>query len=387
MDRQRVGGNLRADAGLAAEVGKVGGEPVAEVDGGGGEAAAQQCQPHGDAGLRAAVADGPRCRVVHRCGKALGCALLAAPFHLGQFGGRATQFAGHVEGVAGRVRRCAAARGPLGPIPPAQCLRAPVRKAIRWCRHRPAEPRMRSARPRSPAKKPLDPAPPAAGCQHLAGQRQREESRQRTRAHCGQVAQAARQRPVADRLGRVPVAAEVASFQREVGRDQQLVTFRRAQDGAVVADAERQIRPRRPCRPRCPAAPHPTRTGCARSAPVRPFLVFIVRPSINPAMDGRDSDRLGARLRRRYGESWPSRRPETLWNSYNLSVDSSGKWIALTGATVKIQSNVQERWCTPVGNRKWRLQEFIRLAYRSPCRFCSQNAARDGQSQGIGFEF
>ena len=121
-----------------------------------------------------------------------------------------------------------------------------------------------SARARESGEEAVDPAASGGGCEHLAGQREREERGERTRAHGGQIAQAARQGAVADGFRRMPVAAEVAAFQREVGGDQDFVAAGRAQDRAVVADAEGdacgQIRPR------------PTRTGCVQSAPVRPSL-------------------------------------------------------------------------------------------------------------------
>ena len=52
--------------------------------------------------------------------------------------------------------------------------------------------------------------------------------------------------------------------------------------------------------------------------------------------------------------------------------------------TVKIEGNVQERWCEPVGNREWRLQEFIR--WRTALRAvlsASKNAGRRSNS-GVG---
>ena len=52
MNWQCVAQHLGADAGLAAEVGEVGGEAVAEVDGGGGQTAAKQRLSDCEAGLR-----------------------------------------------------------------------------------------------------------------------------------------------------------------------------------------------------------------------------------------------------------------------------------------------------------------------------------------------
>ena len=47
MDGQRSEPQLRADAGLVAEVGEVGGEPIAQVDGRGGEAVARTARTKG----------------------------------------------------------------------------------------------------------------------------------------------------------------------------------------------------------------------------------------------------------------------------------------------------------------------------------------------------
>ncbi len=107
MNRQRGGFNLRADAGFAAEVGEVGGEAVAEVDGGGGEAAAQQGKAHRKARLRIEL------RVRVGIGDVRGYGAQSGGFAaLGQgrqLHGRAAQRAGDVEGVAGTA--AAAAQG------------------------------------------------------------------------------------------------------------------------------------------------------------------------------------------------------------------------------------------------------------------------------------
>ena len=71
-----------------------------------------------------------------------------------------------------------------------------------------------------------------------AGDGEREESRQRAGAHGGEVGEAAGEGTVADGGGRVPVAAEVTAFERQIGGDDDLVAAGRGKDGAVVADAE-----------------------------------------------------------------------------------------------------------------------------------------------------
>ena len=157
--------------------------------------------------------------------------------HCGKLGGRATQFAGDVERVAGAGRAAAQGAtgggradqhdvcqhqfaGRLGGVAAGQRDGVLVRQTAQA------------------GEESLDPARPARLASISRGQREREEGRQRTRAHGGQIAKAARQRPVADRLRRMPVAAEVAAFEGEVGGDEEFVASGRAQDGAVVADAE-----------------------------------------------------------------------------------------------------------------------------------------------------
>src|SRR6185312_1973337 len=66
----------------------------------------------------------------------------------------------------------------------------------------------------------------------------REEGGERGCAHGGEVAEASGEAAVADGLGRMEVAAEVADFEAEVGGDEDFCVGRRAEDGAVVADAE-----------------------------------------------------------------------------------------------------------------------------------------------------
>ncbi len=75
------------------------------------------------------------------------------------------------------------------------------------------------------------------GLGQIARQGQGKEGRDRFSAHGGDVAQSARQAAVADRFRRMPVAAEVDAFQREVGRDQGFSSRQQAQHGAVVSNS------------------------------------------------------------------------------------------------------------------------------------------------------
>jgi hypothetical protein len=71
---------------------------------------------------------------------------------------------------------------------------------------------------------------------------QREKRGDGASAHGGQIAESAGEGAVADGLCRVPVEAEVAAGDREVGGYGELFAGGGTKDGAVVADAETQLR-------------------------------------------------------------------------------------------------------------------------------------------------
>ena len=97
-----------------------------------------------------------------------------------------------------------------------------------------------------------DPGRPASRChRQLARQTQRKKCRHRPCSHRCQVAHAARQGPVANRLRRVPVQPEVAAGNRQIRGNRQLFAAPRSNQGAVVADAQAQTAR---CRPRRSAA-------------------------------------------------------------------------------------------------------------------------------------
>ncbi len=66
---------------------------------------------------------------------------------------------------------------------------------------------------------------------------EREKAGERGCAHSGEVAETSGEGAVADGLGGVPVSAEVAAFEGEVGGDEQVVVGGWGENGAVVADA------------------------------------------------------------------------------------------------------------------------------------------------------
>jgi len=77
----------------------------------------------------------------------------------------------------------------------------------------------------------------AGGCE-LAGQTEGEKGGEGARAHGGEVAETAGEGAMADGLGGVPVEAEVAAGDGKVGGDGDFFSGTRAEEGAVVADAE-----------------------------------------------------------------------------------------------------------------------------------------------------
>lgn len=76
------------------------------------------------------------------------------------------------------------------------------------------------------------------GACELRWQRKGQKSRNRPGPHGCDIAQTARQAPVAGGFRGVPVAAEVYLLEEQVGGDDELVTAPRAQDGAIIADTE-----------------------------------------------------------------------------------------------------------------------------------------------------
>jgi hypothetical protein len=81
---------------------------------------------------------------------------------------------------------------------------------------------------------------PAAGLSELAGQAERQKRSDGAGAHGGEVAEAAGKGAMADGFGWVPIEAEVAAGDGEVGGDGQFLAWTQADEGAVVANAQAQ---------------------------------------------------------------------------------------------------------------------------------------------------
>ena len=80
----------------------------------------------------------------------------------------------------------------------------------------------------------------ARGYCQLARQAKGKKGCDGTGAHGGQVAEATRQNPMGDGFRLLPVEAEVAAGDGEVGCDGDFLATARAKQGAVVADAKAQ---------------------------------------------------------------------------------------------------------------------------------------------------
>jgi len=87
----------------------------------------------------------------------------------------------------------------------------------------------------------VDPYATLPGREHLCGKGEGEECGEGARTHGGEVAEAAGERAVADGSGGWRSRRKVAAFEGEVGGDEELVAAGRAEDGAVVADAEDEV--------------------------------------------------------------------------------------------------------------------------------------------------
>ena len=77
-------------------------------------------------------------------------------------------------------------------------------------------------------------------CDEIAGQAEGEKGSDGPRAHGGQVAESAGKGAMADGFRRVPIEAEVAAGDGEIGGDGQFLAGAQAEQGAVVADAQPQ---------------------------------------------------------------------------------------------------------------------------------------------------
>ena len=102
--------------------------------------------------------------------------------------------------------------------------------------------------PEEAVEKAIHPAWTAASFpRQLRGHREREKCGEGASTHRRQITQAARQAAMPDRLGRVPLAAEMHLLKREVGGYDDIFVGPGSQDGAVVANAHAELAPRRTC--------------------------------------------------------------------------------------------------------------------------------------------
>jgi hypothetical protein len=229
MEGDCGGVDFGSEAGGFAEVGEVGGEAVADVDGGGGEVTAKEGGADVEAGLRVSV-------WVIGCGGSDPRRTVGGE-ERGEFGVGSAERAGDEEGVAGVCSGAAEgaaggggadeddvgedeAGGGLGGVAASEGYVVPLGEGA------------------EASEEALDPLLATAGARHVGREGEREEGGDGGGPHGGEVAEAAGEAAMSDRGCGVEVAAEVAVFEGEVGGDEDLVVARRAEDGAVVADAQ-----------------------------------------------------------------------------------------------------------------------------------------------------
>lgn len=248
MNGQGSGQKLDADAGFIAEMGEIGGEAVADVDSGAGEAAAHEPEALGETRLRKKMGRkfAAKCRRdfswFRLGGSSSTCSLHGSEFlELGEAGSGAAEISCYVEQMAGAgagaeqgfaVRNCAGeddvgdGDGGLGEIAAGQrnfVLVGEGEEAIE------------------------EAVEPFAG--ELARQAKREKGGDGARAHGGEVAQSASQCAMTDGFGRVQVELEVAAGDVEIGSDGEFLVGTEAKQRTVVADAKAQIWGGLHCRP------------------------------------------------------------------------------------------------------------------------------------------
>ena len=200
--------------------------------------------------------------------------------------GGAAKAAGDVEQVAGP--RAGAEQGLAAPNRAGSTMsatgmgdsaRSPPARGVWWA----------SARARNPSRKRAIQVASREGSRRLSfgrdrGAGQGKKGSDGPRAHSSQVAEAARESAMADGLGRVPVEAEVAAGDGEVGGDGQLLAGSKVEQGAVVADAQAQRGTRRSGR--AGANPGEQRqlarfAGTRRFHAIRPHLLSIGHGAAN----------------------------------------------------------------------------------------------------------
>jgi hypothetical protein len=236
VDGDGGGVELGGDAGSGAEVGEVGGETIAEVDGGGGEPVAQELPTEAKPGLREEVR-GPRGldgRGVVAQGW-LGFGLQGSCEELAELGGGSAEGVGDVEEIAGM--RAVAAKGAAGGDGAEEndVGQDEVRGGFAGIAAGEGD----FAEPGEGEEAVEEGVEPALVAGYGLWQGEREERGEGTGTHGGEVGEPAGEGAMADASGGVEVAAEVAAFEGEVGGDDDFMAAGDAEDGAVVADAER----------------------------------------------------------------------------------------------------------------------------------------------------
>ncbi len=223
MDGERGCVDFRRDGRFLAEMQKVGGEAVADIDHGVDEGAKTATEGETRLGIEVGVVAGSWVRG--------GAGEARSAGEGEEFGGGSAEDAGDVEEVAG-LRGGAEARGVARKLAEGDDVGGDRAGRLRGVASGEGD-AMLAGEGEETFEESVEP-----GAGQARGEREGEEDSERLGAHGGEIAEAAGEAAMSGGLRRVPVAAEVDALEREVGGDAEVVAGAGAEDSAVVADAE-----------------------------------------------------------------------------------------------------------------------------------------------------
>jgi hypothetical protein len=238
MDGNGGGGDLGGEVGLVTEMMEVGGEAVAEIDGGGGEFPVGELAADGKAGLEVEVG-------VFEGGGRQAEEFLWGAFEREKFGGRSSEGTADIDEVAGAGGGAEEGLASLDgsdqdDVGDDEALTGGGGWGFGGVAAGEGNIAERGEGEES-VEKAFDPAFLAATSDgQVSGYGEGEKGGEGASAHCREVAEPAGEAAVADRLRRVPVAAKVDVFEGEVGGDGDFFAGFGLEEGAVVADSEAQ---------------------------------------------------------------------------------------------------------------------------------------------------
>ena len=214
-----VRANFRANAAFFTKVVEVGGETVADVDHGGGQAPLAQELSDGDSRLGVKV-----------LGEAGGRKLAPGEEQV-ESSGRASELAGYIDAVAWFRAGTQDGFAHWGGADDYDIGQNSARRLGNIAAGKSQLKRI--GQPEQAREKPVKPA-----LRQISRQRERQKRSHGMASHGGNVAQAAGKAAMADHLGSMPLAAEMDALQAEIGGYERFVSGRDSEGGAVVTNAD-----------------------------------------------------------------------------------------------------------------------------------------------------